>query len=497
MRAGRDDDQAGAARPHVGGVQAHARRELEIGEPRDLAPAPLDEAAPGVEAGQLRDPAHAAADVVGGVDEPHALEAALGEHDRALEPGRPGAHHEHVAIGVGGALEALGMPAAAVLLARRRVLRAAQVAAAVGQRVAGVAADAGADLVVAALLDLERQERIGDRRARGADQVPDAALDHVGHHVGIDHQAGADDRLVRRLAEARRPLELVAGGEEARGAGVEARGAGQAADDAVEEVDERLGRAHEREALLGLDARAVERVGGDADRDRGVVADGLAHQLERLQPEARAVLERAAVGVGAVVVARREELRRQVRVRAVDVDDVEAGLARPQRRGHPVGLRAPDVGELHRLRHDERLELARDLARRERHGARLARLDVDAAVPQLDRGQRAVPVRLLGHEPQRAHVAVVPETRRDVRVLVALGVDRAVLRAHRRPAALGLDARGGAPASTASRRRSRCSAAPGRSGCAASSARSARGSKSTSWRGSRALTRRARACARP
>ena len=231
----------GAARAHVVRVQAHARGELEIAEPGDLAAAPLDEAAPGVEAGQMRDPAHAAPDVVGGVDQPHPLEAALGEHDRALEPGGPGADHEHVAIGVRRALEALGMPAAAVLLARGRVLRAAEVAAAIGGRVTGVAADAGADLVVAALLDLERQVRVGDRRARGPDQIPHAALDDVGHHVGVDHQAGADDRLVRRLAEARRPLELVAGAEEARGAGVEASGAGQAADDAVEEVDQRLG----------------------------------------------------------------------------------------------------------------------------------------------------------------------------------------------------------------------------------------------------------------
>ena len=30
VRAGRDDDQVGAARAHVGGVQAHARRELEV-----------------------------------------------------------------------------------------------------------------------------------------------------------------------------------------------------------------------------------------------------------------------------------------------------------------------------------------------------------------------------------------------------------------------------------------------------------------------------------
>ena len=388
----------------------------------------------------MRDPAHAAADLICRIDEPHALEAALGEHDRAFEPRRPGAHDEHVAIGVGRALEALGVPPAAVLLARRRVLRAAEVPAPVGGRVARVAADAGANLVIAALLDLDRQERVGDRRPRGSDQVPDAALDHVGHHVRVDHQPGADDRLVGRLPETRGPLQLVAGGEEARGACVQPCRAGEAADDAVEEVDKRLGRAHEREALLGLDAGALERVGRDADRDRGVVAHGLAHALERLQPEARAVLERASVRVGAVVVAGREELRRQVGVRAVDVDDVEAGLPRPECGGDPVVLRAPDVRELHGLGHDERLVLARDLARRQRHGARLAALDMDAAVPELDRGERSVRVRLIRHQAQRAHVAVVPQARRDERILVALRADRAVLGRNRRPAALGLDA---------------------------------------------------------
>src|SRR5262249_30284133 len=43
-------------------------------------------------------------------------------------------------------------------------------------------------------------------------------------------------------------------------------------------------------------------------------------------------------------------------------------------------------------------------------------------------------------QPERTHVAVVPQPCGDVRVLVALRVDGAVLRAHRGPAALCLHA---------------------------------------------------------
>src|SRR6185437_10085544 len=95
------------------------------------------------------------------------------EHDRALHPRRPAADDEHVAIGAGCGREALRVPAAAILLARGGVLDAAEVAPELRLRDADVGADALADLVEAALLDLPRQERIGDRRPRRADQVPD------------------------------------------------------------------------------------------------------------------------------------------------------------------------------------------------------------------------------------------------------------------------------------------------------------------------------------
>ena len=164
------------------------------------------------------------------------------------------------------------------------------------------------------------------------------------------------------------------------------------------------------------------------------------HPLDRLEPEPAAVLERAAVGVGAAVEDRREELGRQVGVRAVDVEDVEARRAGPPGGGDPLVLDAADVGRLHHLGHGHAVPVACDLRRRKRRQARLALLGEEAAVPELDAGQRAVLVGRVGHERERAHVLVVPEAGRGVGLLVGLGADRAVLGAHRRPAALGLHA---------------------------------------------------------
>ena len=66
------------------------------------------------------------------------------------------------------------------------------------------------------------------------------------------------------------------------------------------------------------------------------------HRAQHVEPEARAVLQRAAVFVGAAVLERRVELRDQVAVRGVDFDAVEAGLlarAAPPRRSSPWSAR--------------------------------------------------------------------------------------------------------------------------------------------------------------
>ena len=201
-----------------------------------------------------------------------------------------------------------------------------------------------------------------------------------------------------------------------------------------------VGEDDEAGALVQLHPGRPERLDAQADGDRAVVSDRGADLLERLEPEARTVLQRAAVRIGALVVERREELQRQVAVAAVDVDDVEARVVRELRGANPVLAHPADVGELHRLGHDERVVVARQLGGPERRAARLAPVRVHASVRELDAGERAVLVGLVAHERQVAQVVLVPDPGRDDRPVVRIGRDERFLGVHGRPAALGFHA---------------------------------------------------------
>ena len=172
VAAGRDDDDLGSVLLHSLRVELRVGDELDVLQLVDLDLAVVDDASPLAEPREARDPAHDPAHVVLRLDEVHAAHAALAEHHRALHPGRPRADHEHVVVGVLGAVELLGVPSAAVLLAGRRVLGANERRAAdLPPRDADVAADALADVLEATLVDLLRQERIRDRRAARGDDV--------------------------------------------------------------------------------------------------------------------------------------------------------------------------------------------------------------------------------------------------------------------------------------------------------------------------------------
>ena len=210
------------------------------------------------------------------------------------------------------------------------------------------------------------------------------------------------DRLVGGLAGAARPLHLVALVEEPRRARVEPARAPHRADHDVPQVDHVVGGADERQPFLHS-ARPIARACRRRSHgDRDVVADRLLDQLDRLQPEARAVLERAAVLVAAVVVDRRQELGGQVRVRAV-----RRRRCRSRRRAPRVAA-ATHCAWARRMSsrsialwHHHAVEVAADLRRRQLRQPRLAALGIRPAVPQLDPGQGAVLVGGVGHQRRR------------------------------------------------------------------------------------------------
>src|SRR5712691_338878 len=135
------------------------------------------------------------------------------------------------------------MPTAAIFLAGRGVLRTNhRRPAEFPARDADIAADADADVVVPAFLDLFRQPRIGNGGARRADDVGDSLGDDLSHLFRIGKSPDSEYRLLGHLLHETGPRHLVALGIETRRAGILAP-FGDVAHIDVPQVDQRIGHA--------------------------------------------------------------------------------------------------------------------------------------------------------------------------------------------------------------------------------------------------------------
>ena len=170
------------------------------------------------------------------------------------------------------------MPAAPVLLANGRILRAHDLAALLELGHADVAADTFTDIGQPAFGDLVGQEWVRDRGACCADDVEHAGFNQRDHVIGAgkpavadNGNAGAEDRF-SLLDEGCHP----AGFAKARHARILAP-LGVVADFQRDRIDHPLGAnflQHANAVLMRLDALGpVQRVHLEARRDRAAIAE--------------------------------------------------------------------------------------------------------------------------------------------------------------------------------------------------------------------------------
>ncbi len=222
-----------------------------------------------------------------------------------------------------------------------------------------VAADAGG--AVGALAQLVHEIRLGDQGAAQGDHVDALAQHLVDVPIAAD-AAHQQQRQAAALAQPGRPLQII--GRCVFGEGPE-----------VAAADLRRGHAQPAALLQHLGQvflkgpvrRGVGQVAVDLDEDGEIGAARLPDGGDDLGRQAEAVFGAAAVGIGAVVFQRGEELGEQIAVGAVDLHAVHPGLLGPQSRRregaaqgiqvlrrHPVGPQwrgghglCPGVVELH------------------------------------------------------------------------------------------------------------------------------------------------------
>ena len=181
---------------------------------------------------------------------------------------------------------------------------------------------------------------------------------------------------------------------------------------------------------------------------RAILADRGPHAAERLDEEARAVLERAAIGVGPLVEPGREELGGRRPVRVVDVDQVEARVPGPLAGLDVIGDPGADVVGVDLVAVALECGLGGPGVRtRAGHPGLLVGCFL-ATGPELDARQRAMLVDRIDHGPQIAHVALVPDAHHGAGLGVALGRSRraSVHTAPHPPSASSADAPPGFPA---------------------------------------------------
>ena len=270
-------------------------------------------------------------------------------------------------------------------------------------------ADAGADILFAAVRDLGDDMRIGDQRPGHAHHVEFALGDGMAGGRHIVDAGGVEHREFRQCTDFTGEIEMRrgfhAGDRDDIG---QRRIVLDVALDDVEEVDQAaIAEAlADLEALIAGDALFPIFIGGDAQAHGERVANAAADRLQHTQAEAQAVVERAAIDVLAAAGGGRPETVHQMAV-ALQLEAIEAGFLHALGGIGIIADDAFDVPVFHFLREGAVGGLAD--GRGGDDGQPVGRVPYRAAAQmrQLDHHRRAMRVALVCELPQPRHDLVL------------------------------------------------------------------------------------------
>ena len=214
---------------------------------------------------------------------------------------------------------------------------------------AAAAHDAQAHVASAVLHHLAGQRRVGDAVAQPGDHVQLAVLEVLLHHARIGVAIPLRHRFLRHgldLLRDERPVAVLDGLRGERLAGlVPAHGK------VVQVAARFLQHGGDAQRILHGQARtrgALDEVDGRPAHDDGELrSHDLAHAADHLERQLHAVLQAAAVLVGAVVGGQRHEARQDAAHARHDLDGVEAGFLAHARRVEVLLLERLDLLERH------------------------------------------------------------------------------------------------------------------------------------------------------
>ena len=220
------------------------------------------------------------------------------------------------------------MPTTAVFFTRSRILRTDHWRTTdLPTRNTHVTTDTGTDIFWTTFVNLVRQVWISDGWTCSTDNVQLARTDNFSHFLRISETTHTQYWVFGHFCHKTLPWQLMALLGESRRTCVFAPFS-DITNVNIPQIKVRISILNESNTVFFNfnTIWTVDSIYCKTSCNRTLITNRFFHFIQSFNPEACTVFERTTVAISTFIVIRRQELQRQIRVRAVDIDDIKASI---------------------------------------------------------------------------------------------------------------------------------------------------------------------------